>query len=253
MSNCKSETGCICGRKCFFRHVEAEEKPSKKSKKDGAKGSVAFLKESTQLGCVSQDSCPRRSSLREEGKLGSKRAVKFSKGTRHQIKIREREGPSRGTIQKCEPHERSLCAPKFEQRSHEETLHQERCARRVAWHLAKNIHKLKNADKATFCTPIEARVMLAPTSKRPKQREFVVDSGASMHMMSKNKLSSDELYTLRRSRNPTVVLTANGEVHTNEEAQVYVHDLNLFVTAITRRNASCSIAWKTLRRPQIYS
>ena len=27
-----------------------------------------------------------------------------------------------------------------------------------------------------------------------------------------------------------MVLTANGEVHTNEEAQVYVHDLNLFVT-----------------------
>ena len=28
----------------------------------------------------------------------------------------------------------------------------------------------------------------------------------------------------------TVVLTANGAVHTNEEAQVYVHDLSLFVT-----------------------
>ena len=27
-----------------------------------------------------------------------------------------------------------------------------------------------------------------------------------------------------------MVLTANGEVHTNEEAQLYVHDLDLFVT-----------------------
>ena len=27
-----------------------------------------------------------------------------------------------------------------------------------------------------------------------------------------------------------MVLTANGEVHTNDEAQVYVHDLDLFVT-----------------------
>ena len=27
-----------------------------------------------------------------------------------------------------------------------------------------------------------------------------------------------------------MVLTANGEVHTNEEAQVFVHDLNLIVT-----------------------
>ena len=49
----KSETGCINGRKCFFRHVEAEEKPSKKSKKSGVKGSLALVEESTQLGCVS--------------------------------------------------------------------------------------------------------------------------------------------------------------------------------------------------------
>ena len=41
-------------------------------------------------------------------------------------------------IQKCVPHERSLCAPEFEERSQEETLHQERCARGVAWELAKN-------------------------------------------------------------------------------------------------------------------
>ena len=54
--NYKSETG----RTCFFRHVEAEEKPNNRSKKGGAKGSVAILKESTQMGCVSQDSYPRK-------------------------------------------------------------------------------------------------------------------------------------------------------------------------------------------------
>ena len=59
---------------------------------------------------------------------------------------------------------------------------------------------------------------------------FVVDSGASMHMLSKKDPSSDEMDTLRRSRNPTTVVTANGEVQTNEEAQVYVQDLDLFVT-----------------------
>ena len=80
-------------------------------------------------------------------KLGSKQAVKFSKAPK---KIREGEGPSRGVIQKCEPHERSPCAPKFEERLQEETLHQERCARRVAWDLAKRTYKLKNADKTTF-------------------------------------------------------------------------------------------------------
>ena len=74
-----------------------------------------------------------------------------------------------------------------------------------------------------------------------------------MHMMTIKDLSSEELDTWRRSRNPTVVLTANGEVHTKEEAQVFVHDPKFIRDcAITRRNACCSIAWKTLRRPRIF-
>ena len=43
-------------------------------------------------------------------------------------------------------------------------------------------------------------------------------------------LSSEELETLRRSRTHTVVVTANGEVQTNAEVQMHVHDLDLFVT-----------------------
>ena len=49
-------------------------------------------------------------SLREKGTLGSIHAVNVSKGNWHQIKIRARKG---GLIQKCAPHERSPCAPKF--------------------------------------------------------------------------------------------------------------------------------------------
>ena len=78
--------------------------------------------------------------LRERGRLvGSKHAVRFSTGTWHQIQIRERKRPSRGIISKCERHECSPCAPKFEGRSHKETLYQEGCARRVAWDLTKHI------------------------------------------------------------------------------------------------------------------
>ena len=51
-----------------------------------------------------------------------------------------------------------------------------------------------------------------------------------MHMLSKKDLSSDEMDTLRRSRFPATVVPANGEVQTSEEAQVYVHGLDLFVT-----------------------
>ena len=91
------------------------------------KDQLHYWRSTTQLGCVSQDSYPRKSFLREPGMLGSKHTVKFSKGTWHQIKIRERKGPSRGVVQKFALHGRSLCPSIFGERSHEETLIRERC------------------------------------------------------------------------------------------------------------------------------
>ena len=68
-------------------------------------------------------------------------------------------------------------------------MHQERCALKAAWDLATNIYKLRNSDKATFYIPGEAKAILTPiTSKRPEKREFVVDSGASMHLMNTKEL-----------------------------------------------------------------
>ena len=78
------------------------------------------------------------------------RAVQFSKDTmRHKIN-RESKGPSLGVTQRTSPHERSPYAPKFEDRSQEETERQERCARGDAWRMAKGVPKLKEKDKATF-------------------------------------------------------------------------------------------------------
>ena len=51
-----------------------------------------------------------------------------------------------------------------------------------------------------------------------------------MHVLSRNDLNSAEMNTIPASRNPTTVITATGEVRTNEEATVHVHDLELFVT-----------------------
>ena len=99
-----------------------------------------------------------------------------------------------------------------------------------AWNLAKDVYKLKEESGDAFYSPAEARAMPAPSSKNPEDRQFVIDSGASMHMMSKKDLSSGALGTLKRSRIPITVVTANGEVQTIEVAQVYVHDLHIFVT-----------------------
>ena len=51
-----------------------------------------------------------------------------------------------------------------------------------------------------------------------------------MHMISKQDLNSAELETVTTSRSPTTDITANGEVQTNEEATVYVKELEKFLT-----------------------
>ena len=57
-----------------------------------------------------------------------------------------------------------------------------------------------------------------------------MDSGASMHMISKKDVNSAELETVTKSCSPTIVITANGEVQTHEEAIVYVKELDIFLT-----------------------
>ena len=52
-----------------------------------------------------------------------------------------------------------------------------------------------------------------------------------MHMFCRKDLNSAELDGNRKgSKSPTTVGTANGEVHTKEEATVYVKELDLLVT-----------------------
>ena len=122
---------------------------------------------------------------------------------------------------------------KFEDRSHEETERQQRCARSKAWNLAKNMYKLKEKDKAACCFPAEEWVLRAASTKKLEETYFVIDSGASMHMVSKKDLNSAELETMRTSRSPTTVVTANGEVQTREEATVHVTQLDFFCQSYT--------------------
>ena len=112
-----------------FDMLRRRRSPARSRRKVVGQGSVALVKDSTQLGCVFRDSHPRKSILWKVEQLGSKHTVKISKGTWHTMKIRERKGPSLGVIQKCESHERNPCAPRFEERTQDDTLHKERCAR----------------------------------------------------------------------------------------------------------------------------
>ena len=184
-----------------------------------------------QFSCVFQDMEPPKltSILRKCSDMQKPiQRVKFTKAIARHTKIRD-QNPSLGMICPGEPHQRSPNAPKFEDRSQEETEWQEQGAREAAWKLTKNVLKFKEHQRATFFSPSENRCLPASTLK-PEERKFVVDSGASMHMISKKDLSDAEMDTLTKSCSPTTVITANGEVQTQEEATVHVKELDIFLT-----------------------
>ena len=55
-----------------------------------------------------------------------------------------------------------------------------------------------------------------------------MDSGASLHMMSKTEVTFGEKDTIRRSKEPTVITTVSGKAESTDDATVYVNDLDLF-------------------------
>ena len=68
-----------------------------------------------------------------------------------------------------------------------------------------------------------------------------------MHMISKKDLNDAEMDTLTKSCSPTIVITANGEVQTHEEATVRQRIGCLLYFESPRKHASSIVAWKALR------
>ena len=166
----KTKSGCRFVDKCSFAHRQVDEQP----KNDG-KSAVAMLKkgnwqegdpvtdgchdrpgkpgkrgdkklrqnsskrqssDARQLGCVFQDMTPPKSILRNFTDMPKPiQRVKITKAIARHTKIRD-QNPSLGYICPSEPHERSPNAPRFEDRSQEETEWQEQGAREAAWKLA---------------------------------------------------------------------------------------------------------------------
>ena len=264
---CKTKSGCRYGEKCSYAHRLVDEQRSKRSRKNDDKSAVAMLKKyehhqrtgrpvldayssnTRQLGVVFQDMEPPKltSILRKSSDVQKTiQRVKFRKFIARHTKIRD-QNPSLGMISPGDPHQRSPNAPKFEDRSQEETEWKEQGAREAAWKLAKNILKLKQKPKTAFFSPSEKWCLLAPSNLKLEEREFVVDSEASMHMISKKDLSDAEMDTLTKSCSPTMVITANGEVQTHEEATVCQRIGNILDNESPRGYASSHIARKALR------
>ena len=201
--------------------------PAKKTKKDGERSAVALLKDARQLLCVFKDIEPPEcsSTLRKSTKvLGPTRRVQFSKATLRHANIRESKGPSLGVIQIKHPQE--------------EAERKERCARGDVWRLGQKYPKGQRKGH-NYISPAEVWCLPAPSVIKPEEWEFVVNFGAPMHMLSRKDLNSAELETVRVSESPMTVVTASGEMQTNDEATVYVKGLS-------------SLTRKTLRRPRVF-
>ena len=183
----KTKSGCRFGEKCSYAHRQVDDQPTKRSKKNDDKSAVAMLKKgdwherrpvadqghdrpgrpgkkrdqelergptgrrssnARQPGCVFQDMEPPKPILRKSTDMQKPiQRVNFIKGIARHTKIRD-QNPSLGYICPGELHQRSPNAPKFEDRSQEETEWQEQGAREAAWKLAKSVLNIGGAWKS---------------------------------------------------------------------------------------------------------
>ena len=191
----KTKSGCRFGEKCSVAHRQVDEQLTKRSQKNDDKSAVALLKkgdwqerepvadechdrpgkpgkrsdqklgqnsskrqssDARQFGCVFQDMTPPKSILRKCTDMSKPiQRVKFTKAIARHTKIRD-QNPSLGYICQGEPRERSPTAPKFEDRSQEETKWQEQVPAKQRGSWSKMCLKKKEHERATFFRKIGA-------------------------------------------------------------------------------------------------
>ena len=195
---------------------------------------------------VSFRSWSRRSCRQSYGRADMRKPIRrlnFTKAIARHADFRD-QNPSLGYICPGEPHERTPTLQNLRIGLRRQNGKSDVPAKqRGSWPKVE----IQGENRATFFSPSENRCLPASTLK-PEEREFVVGSGASMHMISKKDLSDGEMDTLTKSCSLTKVITANGEVQTHEEATVYVKELERFLTMKVLENTpAVFIARKALR------
>ena len=168
------------------RYHDRSGKPDKRSdKKLGRNSSKRQLSNARQVGCVFQDMTPPKSILRKSTDMPKTiQRVKFKKAIARHTKIRD-QNPSLGYICPGEPHERSPNAPKFEDRSREETEWQELGAREAAWKMAKSVFKLKEHEKSSILLGLRKIGACLHQLSNLRKESLLWTPDASMHMISK--------------------------------------------------------------------
>ena len=142
-----------------------------------------------------------------------------------------RKGPSRGTVQECAPHERGPCAQNWGKNTWGNLV--PRTMR--PWSSMELGEKYLQTQEWENCYVLDFS---------ESQGNARAHSKMSRRARTRSRCRSINAHAEQKNK-----LTRAGHVAKIQkpdwEEQVFVHDLDLFVTnAITQRNACCSIAWK---------
>ena len=129
------------------------------------------------LGCVFQDLKPPKSILRKSSDMQKPiQRVKFTKAIARHTKVRDQNIFAQVNLISAAPTVENLRISLGKRQSGKSKVPAEQ---RGGW---TSVLKFKEQERATFFSPSENRCLPASTLK-PEEREFVVDSGASMYMI----------------------------------------------------------------------
>ena len=197
----KTKNGCRLGEKCSYAHRQVDEQPSKRFKKNGDKSAVAKLEKhelydrtekpvvcnasnTRQLGCVSQNMEPPKLTTILRKTLHIRKAIlcKIHQKLLHvshtfETRILRSDIFAQVNFISAAPTLQNL---RIGLRRRQSGKSKVPAKQRGDW--PKLSQKLKDQERATFFSPSENRCLLA-SSLKPGEREFVLDSGASMHMI----------------------------------------------------------------------
>jgi hypothetical protein len=103
-----------------------------------------------------------------------------------------------------------------------------------------------------------------PSDCQPRPRRYIVDSGASFHLVDPRSLTKKEQSTIEDIETPIPIDTANGEVIVRQRCRVKVIELNLEVWAFLHEDTVCvlslgllvdrdgfSYLWKPGKHPEL--
>jgi hypothetical protein len=210
---------------------------------------------------------------------GNRSKVHFDEDAKHAEKLQK----GRLSGKEYRGH-RSHGKPKAKQRYHEvDTNHSSVHARERAWQLHKSLNpKTKHTDWKEFfvkCvdTPIGKGVKISPKTtsgnkttqrsrrRNPKDRKrggmqcplslrrFLVDSGASFHLVCFKTLTPREKGGVRKMKKPIPIYTANGVIYISEEVEIHVVELGMTVTAHLLANSPCLLSLGLLCKENEYN